>query len=92
MYIWSLLLFCTTLVYVPTNAGTFSLDTQNNCFLKDGKPWQYISGSVHYFRIHPDLWEDRLQRIRAMGLNAIQIYTAWVLHEPTPGKWVIIHF
>jgi hypothetical protein len=78
-------IFC---VY-PTNAGTFSVDYNNHYFVKDGKPWQYISGSVHYFRIHPDLWEDRLAKVRALGLNAIQVYTAWTLHEPTPGKYVI---
>ena len=67
-------------------AGTFSVDYTNHQFIKDGKPFQYISGSIHYFRVHPDLWNDRLQRIRSMGLNAIQIYAPWNLHEPTPEK------
>lgn len=29
--------------------------------------------SVHYQRIHPDYWRDRLLRVKAMGLNAIQV-------------------
>ncbi len=29
--------------------------------------------SVHYFRIHPLYWRDRLLRVKAMGLNAIQV-------------------
>jgi hypothetical protein len=28
---------------------------------------------MHYFRIHPDYWEDRLQRAKAMGLNAVEV-------------------
>ena len=29
-------------------------------------------GSIHYNRIHPAYWRDRLMRVRSMGLNAIQ--------------------
>ena len=67
-------------------AGTFSVDYTNHQFLKDGKPFRYISGSIHYMRVHPDLWNDRLQRIRALGCNAVQVYVPWNLHEPTEGK------
>jgi beta-galactosidase GanA len=69
-----------------SNAGTFSVDYTNHRFLKDGKPFRYISGEIHYFRVHPDLWNDRLQRIRALGLNAIQVYVPWNLHEAMQGR------
>jgi hypothetical protein len=42
--------------------------------------------SLHSFQVHPSLWEDRLHRIRAAGLNAVQIYIPWSMHEPTPRK------
>lgn len=29
--------------------------------------------SLHYFRIHPYHWEDRLQRMKAMGLNTVEV-------------------
>jgi beta-galactosidase len=67
-------------------AGTFSVDYANHQFLKDGQPFRYISGSIHYMRVHPGLWNDRLQRIRALGFNAVQVYVPWNLHEPTEGK------
>uniref|UniRef100_A0A914ECS4 Glycoside hydrolase 35 catalytic domain-containing protein n=1 Tax=Acrobeloides nanus TaxID=290746 RepID=A0A914ECS4_9BILA len=38
-------------------------------------------------RVHPELWNDRLQRIRALGLNAIQVYVPWNLHEPSEGTF-----
>lgn len=31
-------------------------------------------------------WEDRLLRAKALGLNTIQTYVPWNLHEPEPGK------
>ena len=68
------------------NGGTFSVDYTNHQFLKDGQPFRYLSGSIHYMRVHPDLWNDRLQRIRALGFNAIQVYVPWNLHEATQGK------
>ena len=29
--------------------------------------------SIHYQRIHPEYWRDRLLRVKALGLNAIQV-------------------
>ena len=31
-------------------------------------------------------WEDRLTRAKALGLNAIQTYVPWNLHEPKEGQ------
>jgi beta-galactosidase len=56
-------------------------------FQRDGAPHQILSGAMHYFRVHPDLWADRLHRLRAMGLNTVETYVAWNFHEPTPGTY-----
>lgn len=48
------------------------IDYENNQFLKDGQPYRYISGSLHYFRIPKNYWQDRLDKIKAAGLNTIQ--------------------
>ena len=47
---------------------------------------RYISGSIHYFRVHEGLWEDRLTKIRAAGFNAIQFVIPWNLHQRFPGN------
>ncbi len=31
-------------------------------FLLDGEPHRVLSGAIHYFRVHPDLWQDRSAR------------------------------
>ncbi|XP_059895539.1 beta-galactosidase-1-like protein [Gadus macrocephalus] len=66
---------------------TFSIDYKNNCFLKDGKPFQYISGSIHYSRIPRYYWKDRLVKMYMAGLNAVQIYVPWNFHEPVKGEY-----
>lgn len=57
-------------------------------FWKDGKPFRIIGGDLHYFRIIPQYWEDRLLRAKALGLNTIQTYVPWNLHEPRQGQLV----
>ncbi|KAM1462223.1 hypothetical protein ACFX1R_048675 [Malus domestica] len=54
-------------------------------FWKDGQPFQIIGGDLHYFRVLPEYWEDRLLRAKALGLNTIQTYVPWNLHEPRAG-------
>ncbi|XP_070565060.1 LOW QUALITY PROTEIN: beta-galactosidase-like [Ptychodera flava] len=66
---------------------SFTVDYKGNSFMKDGEPFQYISGSIHYARIPKDYWQDRLKKMYTAGLNAIQIYIPWNLHEPKPGQF-----
>lgn len=66
---------------------TFKIDYNRNCFLKDGQPFRYISGSIHYFRMPRFYWKDRLLKMKMAGLNAIETYVAWNFHEPWPGKY-----
>ena len=83
-----LILFCTVIHLRDGHAARlFCVDRERKIFLKDGEPFRYVSGSIHYFRVHPGLWEDRLSRMKAAGLNAIQVYVEWSLHEPIPGKY-----
>ena len=56
------------------SSRSFTIDYEKNCFLKDGEPFRYISGGMHYFRVPVFYWEDRLKKLRAAGLNAVQTY------------------
>ena len=42
-----------------------------NAFTLNGKPFRLVSGSIHYFRVHPVYWRDRLKKLRAVGANAV---------------------
>lgn len=60
---------------------SFTIDYPNNQFLKDGQPFRYASGSLHYFRVPSVLWRDRMVKYRAAGLNAIQTYDFTKLND-----------
>lgn len=66
---------------------SFNIDYTNNRFVKDGQPFRYISGGMHYFRVPQYYWKDRLVKLKATGLNAVQTYVPWNLHEPVQGKY-----
>ena len=52
---------------------SFVIDNKTNVFLKDGKPFRYISCGMHYFRVLEEDWEDRFVKMRKAGCNAIQL-------------------
>ena len=56
-------------------------------FVLDGKPFQVVSGEMHYPRIPRAYWRDRFRMAKAMGLNTITTYVFWNLHEPQPGVY-----
>lgn len=56
-------------------------------FYLDGKPFHIISGAIHYFRTVPEYWQDRLEKLKAMGCNTVETYVAWNMHEQEKGKF-----
>ncbi|MFE1775286.1 beta-galactosidase [Streptomyces sp. NPDC059008] len=56
-------------------------------FTLDGRPVRLLSGALHYFRVHEGQWGHRLAMLRAMGLNCVETYVPWNLHEPRPGEF-----
>lgn len=56
-------------------------------FYLNGEPFQIISGAIHYFRIVPEYWKDRLEKLKAMGCNTVETYIPWNMHEPQKGHF-----
>ena len=63
--------------------GTLTYD--KNSFYLDGQPLKIMSGAMHYFRIPREYWRDRLLKLKECGLNTVETYTSWNLHEPEEG-------
>lgn len=57
-------------------------------FLLDGTPHRVLSGALHYFRIHPGQWQQRIRLAKQLGLNTIETYVPWNDHAPTPEAWI----
>lgn len=56
-------------------------------FYLNRKPFQIISGAIHYFRVVPEYWKDRLEKLKAMGCNTVETYIPWNMHEPKKGEF-----
>ncbi|KAK4477230.1 hypothetical protein RD792_016444 [Penstemon davidsonii] len=46
-----------------------------------------FSGSVHYPRSPPEMWPDIIRKAKEGGLNLIQTYIFWNIHEPVQGQF-----
>ncbi|WP_120522977.1 glycoside hydrolase family 35 protein [Arthrobacter celericrescens] len=53
---------------------------------RSGERYRILAGAIHYFRVHPDHWQDRLRRLKAMGANTVDTYVAWNFHQPHRGQ------
>ena len=63
------------------------LTVKNKKFYLDGEEFKIQSGAFHYFRALPEYWEEILTKIKAAGLNCVESYTCWNLHEPHKGEY-----
>ncbi|MDF2672860.1 MAG: beta-galactosidase [Clostridiales bacterium] len=59
----------------------------NGKFFYNDNEIKIISGSIHYFRVVPEYWRDRLEKLKNCGFNTVETYVAWNLHEPQPGEY-----
>ncbi|KAI7736627.1 hypothetical protein M8C21_025712 [Ambrosia artemisiifolia] len=46
-----------------------------------------LSGSIHYPRSTPEMWEDIIMKAKEGGLDVIETYVFWNAHEPSPGNY-----
>ncbi|MCW3089411.1 MAG: beta-galactosidase [Ferruginibacter sp.] len=79
------ILFSCLNVYAQKGMHSFVLG--DSSFLLDGKPFQVISGEMHYPRVPKEAWRARMKMAKAMGLNTIGTYVFWNIHEPQKGKY-----
>nr|CAH7754958.1 unnamed protein product [Callosobruchus chinensis] len=79
---------------LPTNYEYFTqggiqsgLNANETKFKLNGKEIFIYSGAFHYFRVPRPYWRDRLRKMRAAGLNTVETYVPWNLHEPRSGHY-----
>jgi hypothetical protein len=63
--------------------STVSYDSR--AVLIDGRRTLLLSGSIHYPRSTPAMWPGLMQVSRESGLNTIETYVFWNLHERRRG-------
>ena len=53
----------------------------------DGERKLLMSGSIHYPRSTPSMWPDLIQTAKTAGVNVIETYIFWNIHEPVKGEY-----
>ncbi|KAF8089506.1 hypothetical protein N665_0503s0006 [Sinapis alba] len=53
----------------------------------DGQRKLLFSGSIHYPRSTPEMWPDLIKKTKEGGIDVIQTYVFWNLHEPKLGQY-----
>lgn len=63
------------------------LKVKNDSLYLNDNEFNLYSGTIHYFRIHPSQWRDRLLKLKLCGLNTVETYIAWNIQEPVDGQF-----
>lgn len=63
------------------------VELRGGSFILDGRPTFLFGGELHYFRLDPGSWAERIALARRLNLNAIASYVPWIWHEPTSGSF-----
>ena len=62
-----------------------SIEVDANGFVVNGEYTILRGGTVQWFRMPEEVWDDRLRRFKAAGFNTIEMYVAWNQHEREEG-------
>ncbi len=65
--------------------AVISYDGQS--FIIGGRKVWIVGGAIHYARVPHQLWRDRIRAAKQAGINCIDTYVFWNLHEIKPGKF-----
>ncbi|KAL8257156.1 hypothetical protein R6Q59_029197 [Mikania micrantha] len=84
--------WCIILLAVVGGGGNTTVAGANVSYdgrslLIDGQRKILFSGSIHYPRSTPDMWPSLIAKAKEGGLDVIQTYVFWNLHEPQPGQY-----
>ncbi|XP_078448276.1 beta-galactosidase 11-like [Wolffia australiana] len=64
-----------------------SVEYDGRSLIINGKRQLLFSGSIHYPRSTPEMWPKIIAKAKQGGLNVIQTYVFWNLHEPQRGQF-----
>ncbi|KAK2452343.1 beta-galactosidase [Trifolium repens] len=93
-----LLLLFFTIFFLGSKLIQCSVTYDRKAILINGQRRILISGSIHYPRSTPEMWEDLIQKAKDGGLDVIDTYVFWNVHEPSPsnynfeGRYDLVHF
>ncbi|XP_044506451.1 beta-galactosidase 8-like [Mangifera indica] len=82
-----LVVLCWLLGVIATMSFGVDVTYDHRAVVIDGKRRVLISGSIHYPRSTPEMWPDLIQKSKDGGLDVIETYVFWDLHEPVQYQY-----
>ena len=82
------------LSYDDVKGEPYDVQFDGRSFYLSGERTLFLSGSVHPARIPVGEWHRTLRTLKSNGLNMVQIYVFWNVHEPdAPGAtdWDVVN-
>lgn len=71
--------------YAANTGVEFTYDDKS--YIINGKRVFLNSAAIHYFRMPKEEWREVLVKAKLAGMNCIDTYFAWNVHEPNEGEW-----
>ena len=72
--------------YHDVAGSSYTVTYDERSFLINDKRTIILSGSVHYPRSTPGMWDHIFEEMVEDGLNAVEIYVFWNIHEFKRGQ------
>nr|WP_154896178.1 beta-galactosidase [Paenibacillus xylanexedens] len=69
------------------NRVTSEWSYDRHSFMWNGQRVFLNSATIHYFRMPREEWREVLVKAKLAGMNCIDTYFAWNVHEPEEGQW-----
>ncbi|KAI9180535.1 hypothetical protein LWI28_005810 [Acer negundo] len=82
---WMLLMMILSIVSLQLTKCKVKYD--NKALIINGHRRILFSGSIHYPRSTPEMWESLIKKAKDGGLEVIDTYVFWNLHETSPGNY-----
>ncbi|KAK4763055.1 hypothetical protein SAY86_008823 [Trapa natans] len=74
-------------LFVGFQIGLCNVSYDRKALLIDGQRRILFSGSIHYPRSTPEMWEDLIMKAKEGGLDVVETYVFWNVHEPSQGNY-----
>ncbi|KAH6810206.1 beta-galactosidase 3 [Perilla frutescens var. frutescens] len=78
---------CIVVVILGCGLVKCSVSYDRKALIINGQRRILFSGSIHYPRSTPEMWEDLISKAKDGGLDVIETYVFWNVHEPSPGNY-----
>lgn len=86
LFLVSLYIMKTKKPRIPPQKLT-NITYDNRAIILNGQRQVLITGAIHYPRSSPEMWPELFRLSKEAGINTIDTYVFWDLHEPVKGEF-----